>query len=131
MPIIELSLTIMSENLAPEVITSLVGCSPTSSQTKGHRRTSLAPPFARNSWTLEFGESSDVEIDRLKERCLRFVSRYHTSLKEITAREGVMAFLTFYIRTGVHHTGFELSVDEMQLLAAARIFTTFSIYPID
>lgn len=126
---IELSLTITSDTLLPDQISDLVGNLPTSSQTKGQSRTRDAPPFRKNSWTVEFGTSSDSELGSLKASCFRFLSSHQSALRQVTTRTDVEAFLTFYIRTGIYHVGLELSVEETQLLAATHIFPTFSIYP--
>lgn len=127
---IQLSLTIMSDTLPPHELSARIGAQPTSSQTKGESRTQLATPYKRNVWTLEFGETSDVELKTLKQRCFDFISLHQAGLSQLTSQADVEAFLTFYVRTGGYHVGMELEIEEMKHLVASRIFPTFSVYSI-
>jgi hypothetical protein len=120
------SLALYAENLDPEAVTVLLGCTPTHAHRKGDRKKPSSPPFKTGAWFLTMeGKAPIGPGDLIIELLQRFP---HDKTFWMALRKNYEVQIRVGIHTGGWNRGFDLTAPVTELIARTGAALGFDLY---
>jgi hypothetical protein len=117
---------VYGEDLDPDAVSALLGCSPTSSHRRGDRRGPRSPPYKRGGWFLQRRGKAPEGPEELVAKLLSQLPEDEAVWLKLDERYEVQ------VRFGIHMTGwnrgFDLSPDLIAKVARLHARVGFDIY---
>jgi hypothetical protein len=126
---VHVTLAFHGDDLDPEEISRLLGCSPTRSHSKGELRTGLsasAGPWASGTWLLSVEGKAPQTTSELLTDLLRNVPDDETLWLELSRRWRVSIWLGLFLEQW--NRGFELEAPLIERVARMHASLSFDIY---
>ncbi|HVY31548.1 MAG TPA: DUF4279 domain-containing protein [Polyangiaceae bacterium] len=127
-PVDEASVTlaVYGETLDPDYITTVLGCTPSSSHRKGDRKREGSVPYKLGAWFLQERANPPATVDDLLGRLFARVPERPDAWRSLAVEFDVQ--VRFSIFLAEWNRGFSVSKPHLQRLAAMGVSLEFDIY---
>lgn len=120
------SLALYGDELDPDEITAVLGCSPTTAHRRGDRKREGSVPFRIGAWILQEQGKPPVSVDDLLEKLLSRLPTDKAVWQHLAGRHQLQ--LRFGIFIEGWNRGFSISGNFMQRFADMGISMEFDLY---
>jgi hypothetical protein len=120
------TLAVYGDDLDPDAVTALFGCSPTSAHRRGDRKGPRSPPYRRGAWLLEWRGTASAEPESLTRTLLDKLPVGDAFWTKVHAAYDVQLWFGLFLRAS--NRGFDLSPEILARVARLKLPLLFDIY---
>jgi hypothetical protein len=120
------TLAVYGDDLDPDAITALFGCSPTRAHRRGDRKGPRSPPFRRGAWFFSLQGTAPQNPESLTRALLDKLPIGDAFWTQLHAAYEVQ--LRFGLFVNAWNRGFDLSAETVARVATLRVPLLFDIY---